>query len=621
MTDIGPYTEDERTILQHFFTNVDGDTYFLKNFPDFEVAALFIASYSRNKKILRDMFLDTMINLDVVEPNNKPIKKQIKELKQREDKVESSRKEIEELESKLYPDSATELRQTHPHLVAESFAKWAQKITNIETDRDSKELMDMLGPKAQGLFAIWADKYGHDSLKDMAHGLGFACENVSNIFSVILEDHRLGDYQEKSTRYLEFTEDRMFMPKEFVGTIWEDKLNENTRIVMQAYRDVLENIISHLKKTRKKPDDIKDSAWDAAIKAEAFDNARYILPTRIRTNVGQISNTRTLAEQLSEMLVSPIVEVRERAQEIKKEAEKVFPTLLANVYVNKHQVEAKENIRQLGLALEDKLGCDRRDENSIKLMDYTPDIQDKVIASMLYEAIPSKHGWQNCYDLIRNMDLEEKLVIIETFFANRVHKHDRIDVLTGNVETRTYKHAPMHALDGGKLKFEIVMDYGAFRDVHRHRRASQRRQILTTDLGFEIPRMVEEIGGETKDKYVEAMMHSTKLYNELRNSREFHPEVLQYIPNFAFRISETIEMDVWDAFYMIALRTTPQGHFAYRKIFQQMYSEIEVVMPLIAPYIKPDMNEYELGRLKQEQRYFEKAEERGLDESQLIKPG
>ncbi|MBS3064616.1 MAG: FAD-dependent thymidylate synthase [DPANN group archaeon] len=614
MVDTGKYTESEATILHHFFTNT-GDTYFLKNFPDPEVAALFVASYSRNKKTLLDMFLDTLIDLDIIEPHNKPIKKQIKDLK-KQDSTSDIEAKIKELNLELYSESSTELRQIRPDLVAESFSKWAQKITNIENDKDSKELMETLGPKAQGLFAVWADKYGHDSLKDMAHGLGFACENVSNIFSVILEDHRLGDYQEKSTRYLEFSEGSVLLPKEFAGTIWESKINENTRIVMQTYRTVLEDIVNYLKANRKKPNEIKDSAWDAAIKAEAFDNARYILPTRIKTNIGQISNARTLAEQLSEMLVSSIAEVRERAQEIKTEAEKVFPTLLVNVYKNKHMAEAKETMRNIGLVLEDKLKSHRYNENSVKLIDCTNDLDNKIIASMLYEAVSPKYTWQDCYDLTSSMAIEEKVTIVETFFANRVHEHDRVDVLTGKTETRMYNHMPMHALDGGKLKFEIVMDYGAFRDVHRHRRASQRRQLLTTDLGFEIPRMVKEIGGEMEAKYIEAMTHSANLYNELRNSGEFPPEVLQYIPNFAFRISETIEM-----FYVLPLRTTPQGHFAYRKLFQQMFLEVRDVMPLISEHIKPDMNEYQLGRLKQEQRYFTKAEERGLDESQLIKPG
>ena len=619
MVDTGKYTESEATILHHFFTNT-GDTYFLKNFPDPEVAALFVASYSRNKKTLLDMFLDTLIDLDIIEPHNKPIKKQIKDLK-KQDSTSDIEAKIKELNLELYSESSTELRQIRPDLVAESFSKWAQKITNIENDKDSKELMETLGPKAQGLFAVWADKYGHDSLKDMAHGLGFACENVSNIFSVILEDHRLGDYQEKSTRYLEFSEGSVLLPKEFAGTIWESKINENTRIVMQTYRTVLEDIVNYLKANRKKPNEIKDSAWDAAIKAEAFDNARYILPTRIKTNIGQISNARTLAEQLSEMLVSSIAEVRERAQEIKTEAEKVFPTLLVNVYKNKHMAEAKETMRNIGLVLEDKLKSHRYNENSVKLIDCTNDLDNKIIASMLYEAVSPKYTWQDCYDLTSSMAIEEKVTIVETFFANRVHEHDRVDVLTGKTETRTYNHMPMHALDGGKLKFEIVMDYGAFRDVHRHRRASQRRQLLTTDLGFEIPRMVKEIGGEMEAKYIEAMTHSANLYNELRNSGEFPPEVLQYIPNFAFRISETIEMDAWDLFYVLPLRTTPQGHFAYRKLFQQMFLEVRDVMPLISEHIKPDMNEYQLGRLKQEQRYFTKAEERGLDDSQLIKPG
>ena len=619
MVDTGKYTESEATILHHFFTNT-GDTYFLKNFPDPEVAALFVASYSRNKKTLLDMFLDTLIDLDIIEPHNKPIKKQIKDLK-KQDSTSDIEAKIKELNLELYSESSTELRQIRPDLVAESFSKWAQKITNIENDKDSKELMETLGPKAQGLFAVWADKYGHDSLKDMAHGLGFACENVSNIFSVILEDHRLGDYQEKSTRYLEFSEGSVLLPKEFAGTIWESKINENTRIVMQTYRTVLEDIVNYLKANRKKPNEIKDSAWDAAIKAEAFDNARYILPTRIKTNIGQISNARTLAEQLSEMLVSSIAEVRERAQEIKTEAEKVFPTLLVNVYKNKHMAEAKETMRNIGLVLEDKLKSHRYNENSVKLIDCTNDLDNKIIASMLYEAVSPKYTWQDCYDLTSSMAIEEKVTIVETFFANRVHEHDRVDVLTGKTETRMYNHMPMHALDGGKLKFEIVMDYGAFRDVHRHRRASQRRQLLTIDLGFEIPRMVKEIGGEMEAKYIEAMTHSANLYNELRNSGEFPPEVLQYIPNFAFRISETIEMDAWDLFYVLPLRTTPQGHFAYRKLFQQMFLEVRDVMPLISEHIKPDMNEYQLGRLKQEQRYFTKAEERGLDESQLIKPG
>ena len=613
------YTEDEATILRHFFTNIRSDTYFLKNFPDFEVAALFVASYSRNKKELRDMFLDTILNLDVIEPHNKVIKNKIRGLK-KQNPSQQTEDEIKNLESALLPDSATELREKEQGLVKLSFAKWAEKITNVETSKDSKELMEMLGPKAQGLFAIWADKYGHDSLKDMAHGLGFACEDVSNIFSVILEDHPLGDYQEKSTRYLEFSEDSVMVPKEFLGTVWEEKLNENTRLVMQTYRLVLENITEHLKKTRIKLEGIKDSAWDASIKAEAFDNARYLLPARIKTNIGQISNARTLAEQLSEMLANPIAEVRERAEQIKQEAEKVFPTLLANVYVNKYQQENKENMHQIGLVLEDRLDLRDVAGNSVKLIDYTPDIENRVIASMIYESVSAKHSWLNCYTLVSSMSAEEKTEILDTFFANRVQNHDRRDVITNKNERRQFKHPPTHALDGGRLKFEIVMDYGAFRDVHRHRRASQRRQIFTTDLGYEIPRAVEEIGGDTLRKYTEAMEHSKKLYELLKDSGGLHKEVLQYIPNFAFRITETFDIDVWEAFYCIALRTTPQGHFAYRKIFQQMYSELEKVMPLIAQHIKPDMKEYELGRLKQEQRYFEKAETRGLDEGQLIKP-
>jgi len=369
------YTEDEATILRHFFTNIRSDTYFLKNFPDFEVAALFVASYSRNKKELRDMFLDTILNLDVIEPHNKVIKNKIRGFK-KQNPSQQTEDEIKNLESALLPDSATELREKEQGLVKLSFAKWAEKITNVETSKDSKELMEMLGPKAQGLFAIWADKYGHDSLKDMAHGLGFACEDVSNIFSVILEDHPLGDYQEKSTRYLEFSEDSVMVPKEFLGTVWEEKLNENTRLVMQTYRLVLENITEHLKKTRIKLEGIKDSAWDASIKAEAFDNARYLLPARIKTNIGQISNARTLAEQLSEMLANPIAEVRERAEQIKQEAEKVFPTLLANVYVNKYQQENKENMHQIGLVLEDRLDLRDVAGNSVKLIDYTPDIEN-----------------------------------------------------------------------------------------------------------------------------------------------------------------------------------------------------------------------------------------------------
>jgi len=137
------YTEDEATILRHFFTNIRSDTYFLKNFPDFEVAALFVASYSRNKKELRDMFLDTILNLDVIEPHNKVIKNKIRGLK-KQNPSQQTEDEIKNLESALLPDSATELREKEQGLVKLSFAKWAEKITNVETSKDSKELMEMI---------------------------------------------------------------------------------------------------------------------------------------------------------------------------------------------------------------------------------------------------------------------------------------------------------------------------------------------------------------------------------------------------------------------------------------------------------------------------------------------
>ena len=101
MVDTGKYTESEATILHHFFTNT-GDTYFLKNFPDPEVAALFVASYSRNKKTLLDMFLDTLIDLDIIEPHNKPIKKQIKDLK-KQDSTSDIEAKIKELNLNFRP--------------------------------------------------------------------------------------------------------------------------------------------------------------------------------------------------------------------------------------------------------------------------------------------------------------------------------------------------------------------------------------------------------------------------------------------------------------------------------------------------------------------------------------
>ncbi|MBI2041054.1 MAG: FAD-dependent thymidylate synthase, partial [DPANN group archaeon] len=283
MTADRSYSNDECAILEHFFTNTDRDVYFLRNFPDFEVAALFVASYSRNKKTLRDMFLDTILDLDVIPAYN--------EGQPKEQQITSTRK----------------FREAQPQLVLDCFAKWASTIKRAGDE--TRQLTNLLSSRARLLFGIWADKYGHDSLKDMAHGLGFACERVSIVLSKIIEDHPLTDAQEKSTRYLGVDESAVFLPKEFelAGPEWIQKINQNTKLVMSAYKYILSKVSSYLLETRKKPEGVEDSAWKSAVMAEALDNARYLLPARLTTNLGQICNARTLQAELMDMLASPLI--------------------------------------------------------------------------------------------------------------------------------------------------------------------------------------------------------------------------------------------------------------------------------------------------------------------------
>lgn len=562
------YSEAQQVILNHFFTTTDGNVYFLRNFEP-EVAATLLASYSRSQLPLRDKLLETIVDIEIARRNEgMPKEARIRMLRENE-------------ESQLYSRLASIIRGAAPRMA---------------------DFNDFFVQRARKFLGIYADKYGHASIKDMGHGQGFACEDVSIVLTKDIELDPLGDYQEKSTRYLKFDESSVMMPSEFVGTPFEARLHENTRVVMAAYRIATERITEHLYRTTQRKDGISDDAHRAACQARAFDYARYLLPARIRTSLGMVSNARTLDRIVSNMLASPVAEISGRAEEILREGRKVFPTLLLNTHPNEYLRRTDEAAR----AFVRNLNIRSRPvtQNGIRLLDVTPDAEDKLIASMLYLFTDSDKEWESCYEAVKEMSTEKKEEAVHVFLDQMRQTHNWQDAVTGEVKPREYRHDPTNALNEAMFKFGIVVDYGAYRDVQRMRRCSQQRKPISCGLGYDIPAIYEQAG--IRDLLVDACEHTTKLFNEAKTSGRFHPEVLQYIPTLAFRISQTMTTDVWEMFYMIALRTTPQGHFSYRKIFQGMFELAQPHIPIISKHITVDRKDYELGREKEEQTHLDK---------------
>ena len=460
-------------------------------------------------------------------------------------------------------------------------------------------------------------EYGDDSVAELGGGQ-IAIEGLSNIAVKKIEDRRIGfSYLEKSSRYVswdkkingayKFCREHDIMKSSFADLYVNacnldfDVYTKNIQPMLKLFRenDSIENYNFKDKsgKNKKFPDlidknDIKSAQriYNAATKAKALDALRSLLPASTLTNVGITGNGRAFEYLLSIMFGSGLSEERELASQIKNELDTTIKSFVRRSNDKYGQVLQKylNDIKKNSVKLSKLYVSGKPTRGSfVKLVSYEKEIEaiNNVISALIYEQSPSIE-FSYIQKNIKRIPRTEKIKIINQYAKIRKNR----------------RHRPPRAFEMTDYTFDLLTNYGMFRDFHRHRALTLERQLLTTDHDYHTPNEIVDLGIEKE--FSECMENSKNVFEKIRRKL---PEQAQYVVNFAYNYPYFMKLNLREATHLIELRTVPQGHTDYRRIAQKMYRLIEKKHPILSKILKyVDMTEYELERFESEKRTEEK---------------
>ena len=513
------FTEDERRLLQPYFSNLDGHVFALTNLPETVKGALF-ARYSRSAKSLRRLFLD----------------------------------------------------------------EFAGDLAGVHVESSSVGVA-----RAEKLYAKVFNEYGDDSVAQLG-GAHIACEYVSNVLTKVLEWGRLMAYLEQSTRYVPYTDKlhgrwRYHLPEEVQGALRE-RYVRTMDAGFEAYASLIERMQQHFAAKYPRAPHDSEGVHRAAIRAKALDTLRGMLPAATQSNVGLFGTGQAFEALLLRMRSHPLQEVRACADQMLTELRTVIPAFLTRVDQQErggrwsdYLASTREATRQIASRLFEGIEGDPRDE--VTLTDFDPDGEIKIVAAALYAV--SDLPDDQLLDIVRRMPVSERAAVLRAYAGSRGNR----------------RHRPGRAFERTAYRFDVLTDYGAFRDLQRHRLLTLEWQSLSTRHGYSEPDALRE--GGALDSWTRVMDASAELYEAMRTAGL--DAAAPYAVAMAYRVRFYMEMNAREAMHVIELRTAPQGHPAYRRVCQQMHRLIaeraghRAVADVMA---FADHSEVELERLKAE---------------------
>jgi thymidylate synthase ThyX len=454
--------------------------------------------------------------------------------------------------------------------------------------------------RADKLYARVLNEYGDDSVAQLgaAH---VACEGVSNVLTKVLEWGRLMSYLEQSTRYVPYTDRpngrwRYHVPAEIEGTPLVEKYTRTLDDAFETYTRWVPELEAYFRaKYPKSPPD-SDAVYRSVIRAKALDTLRGLLPAATTSNVGLFGSGQAFEALLLRMFAHPLQEVRACGDSILAQLRQVIPAFLTRIdqperggrwieYLSQTRDRVDRRAREL-------VGGARIEEaDEVTLTDFDPDGELKVIAATLYP----------------HSDLSDRELLA---IARRMAPADRSALLEAYVGTRSNRrHRPGRAFERTRYRFDILTDYGAFRDLQRHRLLTLDWQPLSARHGYTEPAAIEEAGAQQDWRRV--MDQSAELYEDLKAAGL--DAVAPYGVVMAYRVRFYMDMNAREAMHVIELRTAPQGHPAYRRVCQLMHRAIENIaghQAIAAAMRFADHSEVELERLQSERAMESKRRQR-----------
>jgi thymidylate synthase ThyX len=454
--------------------------------------------------------------------------------------------------------------------------------------------------RAEKLYAKVFAEYGDDSVAQLG-GVHLACEGVSNVLTKVLEWGRLMAYLEQSTRYVPYTDKlhggwRYHVPAEIAAGPLREAYERTMDETFEVYARWIPPMQEYFARRYPKNATDSDAVHRAAIRAKALDTLRGLLPAATQSNLGIYGTGQALEALLLRMRAHPLAEVRECADQMLVELRKVIPAFLVRVDQperggrwSKYLAETRERILQTAAQL---VVDEPEERDEVVLADFDPDGEAKVVAAALYSATALP---------------DDQLLAI----ARRMTPDDRAEVLRSYVGDRANRrHRPGRAFERTAYRFDVLTDYGAFRDLQRHRLLTIEWQPLSPRHGFTEPDAIHEAGAH--DDWQRVLEASAALHDRIVAAGL--PGVAPYAVAMAYRIRFYMEMNAREAMHVIELRSAPQGHPAYRRVCQRMHTLIADAAGhhAIAEAMKfADHSEVELERL---------GSERALERKRLTPP-
>lgn len=414
--------------------------------------------------------------------------------------------------------------------------------------------------KAERLYDKVFLEYGDDSVAQLG-AVHLACEQASNLLTKILEWGRLMSYLEQSTRYISYDARlggryRYFRDPEILNGPFGTRYVGDMDRLFDSYSGLVSQVTEHIRATT--PRSIKDSdfVFHQATRAKGLDAVRGVLPAAALSNVGIFGSGQGYEALLLRMRANPLPEARHYADLMITELRKVIPSFLKRVdladrggrwsdYLAARHDATMTNVDDLFGAMEPEVS------DEVVLTDFDPDGENKVLAALCY---PHSH-------------LPESQLLAQVAKLSATQKMELFESYVGTRENR--RHKPGRAFERTGYRFDVLGDYGAFRDLQRHRMLTIEWQRLTPDHGFVMPELVDAAG--CGPMFTDAMDRSRELYEALRPE---YPEQAAYAISMAYRLRYVMQFNAREAMHMLELRTAPQGHPSYRRVALEMYRQI-----------------------------------------------
>lgn len=417
--------------------------------------------------------------------------------------------------------------------------------------------------------------YGDDSVQQLG-GMHFVFENASNLLTKKLEWGRLAAYLEQSTRYIYFDQKdkdgkyKYYVPEHFKPAVKKQYIQAMDTL-FDLYSTMVRHLTDYVRANSSVPKAERDIAWQGATRAQACDAVRTVLPVATKSTVGIFASGQALESLIMHLQSDELPEAQKAGDELLKQARAVMPVFLQRAdkperggAMVAYRANTAKDIRRLAKEyLPDNHA--NTDNESVTLVDFWPKNELLLVPDMLYEH--SNLSLEELQAEVNDWPYDKKVEVFKAYMGERLNR----------------RHRPGRALEKAHYSWDLICDYGIFRDLQRHRMVDDMNwQLLTPRYGYDVPQLVEDAG--LTEQFEACFEISLKLYSLLQQAG-YHLEA-QYATLLGHKMRWKVTYNAREAFHFHELRTSPQGHPGYRKLVMQMHEKVAEVHPIMAEAMK-----------------------------------